>query len=143
MGVSASKVLPWGLVDIDCQDRIQRVIESRKEEEVDGDIMVVTTGHLTASEIFTVVQERTAFEVSSFTAETGNTNSSFSMDTGPQSAIAFAKVGRGNVSKYRCVRDGLRMVDKRVAEALETQVWVLETAPVIIKGSQYTEKEEV
>jgi hypothetical protein len=143
MAVTASKVMPWMLVDIDCQDRIQRVIESREEKEINGKMMVVTTGHLTASEMFTVVQERTAFEVSSFTAETGNTNSSFSMDTGPNSAISFAKIGRGSVSKYRCTRDNLRMVDKRAAEALETQVWVLETAPVIIKDSQYTEQEEV
>lgn len=88
-------------------------------EEVRGGENGEVTGYRERS-MFTVITSRRVFKVTTFASEQGTTKSTFSLKTGPDTAVSVAYTGK----KFYCTDHTRELVNAETGEYEERQTWV-------------------
>lgn len=111
MNLSASKVEPWYLDDIDTALLVYPVQKGGRSVYMKREHYIIT-------------MSRQFFKMTSFVEEIGQSKSSFSFKTGggarsDSGSTAYSSSGK----KWMCTKDNPRIMDTVTGEGIQTQVW--------------------
>ncbi|HMO03891.1 MAG TPA: hypothetical protein PKC67_02610 [Kiritimatiellia bacterium] len=138
-GVTAAKMEPWILVDLDCTDRTQqKVYKTGKQIDAfddQGEVIKDDQGNpikideekilLQRSEIWTLLRKRKVVGVTKFKPENGETKRTFDLVTGPESKMSWSSIGRiGAEKKFLCTRDKIAPVNIVLGTGEQQQTWI-------------------
>lgn len=124
--LSARRVLPWVLVDIDCQEVHREITEksAADEENEDSEEVKKKVTHQ-VRDVFTLQRRRKFNGMTSFTKETGRMQSAFDLVTGPESRMTFGTIGMANrTARFRCSKDHPKIEDLKTGTGTQDQTWV-------------------
>lgn len=138
-GVTAAKMEPWLLVDLDCTDRTQQKVfktgkqipalddEGAQIKDEAGNSIIIDEEKivLQRSEVWTLLRKRKLIGVTKHKPENGETRRTFDLVTGPLSAMSWSSIGRiGSEKKFLCTRDKITPINIVTGSAEQQQTWI-------------------
>lgn len=115
--LSALRVLSWVLDDIKCEQVAQTIKETSEgsgEETITHEVR----------DVFVITRHRLFHGAKQFQKATGSWQNTFSLITGPQTALSFGTIGRKNkTAKFICASDELKVTNLATGAGVQSQVW--------------------